>query len=379
MTVPSGRAGVTVGRRHSRGLRVLVVGGGVAGLEALLALRALAADAVDLLLLSPGDEFVYRPLEVLEPFYPHAMVRIPWARILDDRHVSHLADALHAVDLNEHVVSTTSGHKLGYDLLVLAPGARVRSALPGALTVGVPGAGRALRELISDLRAGTIRRVAFLVPASVTWTLPIYELVLLAAADALRAGVEPELLVVTAEAEPLEVFGSEASKMIRELLAEHSIGLCTRSAELGADTQVDRLVALPRLEGPRIAGLRADADGFLLVDGHGRVAGEDAVYAAGDATALPVKQGGIAAQQADAVAAHIAVRVGAQVELMPFEPVLRGMLLTGGAPQYLRRSLMTAAGTEISSDAPWWPRAKIVGRHLGPYLATHVEWAGPRP
>lgn len=358
-------------------MRVLVVGGGVAGLEALLALRALAADAVKLLLLSPGDEFVYRPLEVLEPFDPRAMVRIPWARILDDRRVSHLSDALGTVDSDQHVVTTTTGHGLPYDLLVLAPGAVVRPARPHALTVGAPGATRALTDLISELRTGPVRRVAFVVPADVTWSLPIYELALLVAGDARRAGAEPELLVVTAEKEPLEVFGPEAGETIRELLAEHSIELHAGTGELGAGSQAERVVAMPALEGPRIAGLRANEDGFLLVDEHGRVDGEDDVYAAGDATAFAVKQGGIAAQQADAVAAHIAARAGAQIEAAPFVPVLRGMLLTGGAPRYLRRSLMAAAEAEVNIDSPWWPRAKIVGRHLGPYLATHIEWAHP--
>lgn len=356
---------------------MLVVGGGVAGLEALLALRALAADAVKLLLLSPGDEFVYRPLEVLEPFDPRAMVRIPWARILDDRRVSHLSDALGTVDPDQHVATTATGHGLPYDVLVLAPGAVVRSARPDALTVGAPGATRALTHLISDLRTGSVRRVAFVVPPGVTWSLPIYGLALLIAADARRAGAAPELLVVTAEAEPLAVFGSEASETIRELLSEHSIALHAGSAELAADVRADRVVALPLLEGPGIPRLRTDGDGFLLVDEHGRVEGEDDVYAAGDATAFPVKQGGIAAQQADAAAAHIAARVGAQVEPTPFAPVLRGMLLTGGAPRYLRRSLIAAAEAEVNIESPWWPRAKIVGRHLGPYLATHIEWAHP--
>ena len=47
---------------------VLVAGGGVAGLEALLALRRLAGDRVELSLLSPRADFTYRPMAVAEPF-----------------------------------------------------------------------------------------------------------------------------------------------------------------------------------------------------------------------------------------------------------------------------------------------------------------------
>jgi sulfide:quinone oxidoreductase len=369
-------------------LRVLVVGGGVAGLEALIALRALAGEAVDLQLLSPGESFVYRPLEVLEPFDPDAMVRVPWARIVDDQRIAQLPDTMHEIELEAHRVITATGPALGYDLLVLTPGASVRPSLAGAITVGAPGATALLRQLIYKLRAGVIKRVAFVVPPGTTWTLPIYELALLTARFTRRAGVKPELVLVTAEAQPLEVFGTEASEMVSRLLAERSIRLDTsglverRSAghlwlELPRGVGVDRIVALPRLEGPRIAGLRADDDGFLLVDEHGRLRGEDDVYAAGDAIAFPVKQGGLAAQQADAAAAQIAARAGVEVEPRPFEPLLRAMLLTGEAPRFLRRALTAAASdSELSGESPWWPAAKIVGRHLGPYLAAHVEWAG---
>ena len=55
------------GARDSR-MRVLIAGGGVAALEAMLALRALAADRVSVVLVAPDREFVYRPLAVAEPF-----------------------------------------------------------------------------------------------------------------------------------------------------------------------------------------------------------------------------------------------------------------------------------------------------------------------
>jgi hypothetical protein len=68
----SGKAGRSVPRTEHLnsfgGVRVLIAGGGVAGLEALLALRALAGDLVDLELLAPEPAFWYRPLAVAEPF-----------------------------------------------------------------------------------------------------------------------------------------------------------------------------------------------------------------------------------------------------------------------------------------------------------------------
>lgn len=104
--------------------------------------------------------------------------------------------------------------------------------------------------------------------------------------------------------------------------------------------------------------------------------GEGDIYAAGDATSFPVKQGGLAAQQADAVAAHIARRAGADVAAEPFEPILRAMLLTGETPRYLRLALNAATSeAELTKDSLWWPPVKVVGRHLAPYLAQNASWA----
>jgi sulfide:quinone oxidoreductase len=104
------------------------------------------------------------------------------------------------------------------------------------------------------------------------------------------------------------------------------------------------------------------------------VHGVEDVYAAGDATAFPVKQGGIACEQADAAAEAIAARAGAPVEPAPFTPVLRGMLLTERWARFLRRETVGGAA-EAADHALWWPPAKIAGRYLGPFLAT----ARPEP
>jgi sulfide:quinone oxidoreductase len=124
-----------------------------------------------------------------------------------------------------------------------------------------------------------------------------------------------------------------------------------------------------------------DADGFIPTDEHGRVPGLDDVYAAGDATSFPVKQGGIAAQQADAAADAIAARAGAPVTAEPFRPVLRGQLLTGSLPRYLRARPGSQAPSIVSTEPLWWPPSKIVGHHLAPFLAARLglPQLPPRP
>jgi sulfide:quinone oxidoreductase len=137
---------------------------------------------------------------------------------------------------------------------------------------------------------------------------------------------------------------------------------------------VDRIVTLPRLVGPRLRGIPCGRDGFLSADAHGRLAGLDGVFAAGDATAFPIKQGGLAAQQADAVAEAIAASVGVAIDPQPFRPVLRGVLLTGRPAHYLRADISGSAGDHsiIAREALWWPPNKLCGRYLAPYLSSQI-------
>ena len=227
-----------------------------------------------------------------------------------------------------------------------------------------------------------------MVPAAGAWPLPVYELALMTARWVAERGLEGvHLRVITPEDRPLGLFGAAASDAVEGLLDEAHVALDTSCTVVsmepdglhvvprGAPLAAERVVTLPKLSGPSISGLPVDGQGFVRVDAHGLVAGEDDVYAAGDATTVPIKQGGIAAQQADAVAEAIAARAGAPVTPAPFRPVLRGMLLTGSTPRYLRAEVAGGRGEdwEVSRHALWWPPSKIAGRYLSPYLAEHHE------
>jgi sulfide:quinone oxidoreductase len=214
---------------------------------------------------------------------------------------------------------------LRYDALLVAVGAWPEPAIPGAVTFsGRRGVG-ALRQLLADLVARRIRSVAFAAPVGVTWTLPLYELALMTAERLRSARVDDaRLAVVTPEDDPLDVFGTRPAKRVRALLAERGIGVWTHAVPMhagsggleiagGTTIEADRVVALPRLGGPYIAGLPHDAAGFIPADYHGAVPGTRAVWAAGDATTLPVKQGALAAQQADAAADAIAAHFGVDI------------------------------------------------------------------
>jgi sulfide:quinone oxidoreductase len=153
---------------------------------------------------------------------------------------------------------------------------------------------------------------------------------------------------------------------------------------LAGDRRIDagRTIALPVPFGPAIEGLPADPEGFIPVDEHARVQGLVDVYAAGDVTTSPIKQGGLAAQQAVAAAETIAAHHGAGVNPQPYRPVLRGMLMTGGHRRWLRAPVGDTPGcSEAAMQALWWPPAKIATRYLAPYLMDRevAALAAPRP
>jgi sulfide:quinone oxidoreductase len=366
--------------------RVLVAGGGVAALEGALALQHVGEDRVSVTLVAPEPRFWYRPLAVVESFGVGRLHGLDLAELADECGALFVVDALASVDADAHVARTTSGAEFPYDALLVATGARPVAAIPGAITFRGPADVEAFSAVLAALQTGSLRRVVFAVPGGVAWPLPLYELALQTAAFLDERGVSGvELTLVTHEDSPLGVFGTAATTAVAELLERRGIALRAGAYALAFEGSAlalapsgriatDAVVALPRLTGVPIDGIPCDADGFIPTDPSGRVRGVDDVYAAGDAVAFPVKQGGIAAQQADAAAETIAAVAGASIEPEPFRPVLRGLLLTGGAPTFMRAELAGGSGdTSVAGgELLWWPPGKIVGRYLAPFLAERA-------
>lgn len=361
---------------------MVVGGGGVGALEAAFALRSLAGDQLELELIAPERWFRYRALAVGEPFGSAGGSRY------DLREVARFAGFRLSVDVVERVdpgaqrVGTRGGSEVLYDTLLLALGARPASSVPGALTFGghddVGSLAAAIRAVAGRERAV----VAFVGADTGGWTLPVYELALMTAhwASAHRAPLQ--VVVVTPEAQPLGAFGAQTSGQVAQVLERNGIALhveaTARQAKdgqlhlsSGAALAADLVVAMPTLMGPSLGGLPHDGRGFVPVDEFGRVRGVDDVYAVGDMTHRNIKQGGLTAQQADAAASHIAAHAGADVHPEPYRPVLRGLLLTGDDPIFLR----AAPDATDRTESLWWPAHKVVGQHLAAFLNRHRHLA----
>ncbi len=358
--------------------RVVVVGGGPAAVEALLALKGAPAR---LTLVSPDPELIVRAYEVLAPFQEGRDHRYPLTQIATDAGAELIRDALASVDTDERIITLRSGATESYDELVIAIGARMAAAVGGAVPFQGARDATRLKEMLIDSRAGHHRSVAFIVPGGHSWALPLYELALQTATWLRERQVfGVPLVVVSPERGPLAAFGAGVSGEVASLLESHGIRFVSGHAvrhEPGRlliagkhDVDVDLAIALPRLSGPAIHGLPQDEDGFLPVDRHGRVDGAEHVFGAGDVTNYPIKQGGLATQQADAIAAFLVAQLTAAPPPEQTVPVLQAVLYGGRETRYLRARLGEEVdATSEASSSPLWPESsKLVGRYLSKYL-----------
>jgi sulfide:quinone oxidoreductase len=365
---------------------VVIAGGGVAAIEGLLRVRRLAGDAVKITLLAPNEKFAFRALSVKEPFALGAAERHPIRHIARDAGAEWVEDTLAWVDPDGQIVHTGSGVELSYDALLVAVGARLAPAFEHATTFRDAEADALLSGLVEDIEGGYTKRVAFVAPSGPVWALPLYELALMTAERAKGMGMtDVEVMVATPDEAPLAVFGSSVSEAVAGLLEAAGITLHTgaaaevigpKSLRLGSrEVEADRIVALPSIAGPSIRGLPGTGgDGFIPVDAHCAVPGTGGrIFAAGDATDFPVKHGGLSAQQADTAAAAIAYLAGVEVDTEPFQPTIRGMLLTGGAPLYMSARLIGTGSfqSEVSDSPLWSSGAKVAAEELSDYLAEH--------
>jgi sulfide:quinone oxidoreductase len=361
--------------------RVVIAGAGVAGLECALALHATAGQRVETTLIDPAPYFALRAMVVAEPFGEGMTLRIPLDVAAADAGAAFVPHAVRDVDLNRRELETDDGELREYDALVLAIGSHAVEAFPSVpcLDPEEPGA---VDALVTDVRGGRARSVGVLVPDAPVWPVPAYELALLLA----RRGAE--VVLATAEEAPLGLFGPEASAALRAILEDAGVELlCGEPPRVATGVLVaggrrvhpERLISLPYLVPRPLNGI-ADVPRWLHVDGFCRLIGQADAYAAGDATAWPVKQGALAAQQGDTAALHVAYRVGAEPEPQPFEAVLRGRLLTGTAAKAWRRRPHGAGETGAQDHCLWWPPTKVAGKYLSHWLETRFpEGVTPPP
>ncbi|HWE59747.1 MAG TPA: FAD/NAD(P)-binding oxidoreductase [Solirubrobacteraceae bacterium] len=373
--------------------KVVIAGGGVAALEAALALHDLAGELVSTTIVAPKPEFVYRPLLVREPFTPAVTTSYSLAEIAERAGAELLVESFRWLDPRGRMLHTDHGRQLSYDAVLLAIGARTHPRFRDVLTLDDTRLHDQLADFVASIETGKLKSVAFVVPSLPIWSLPAYELALMTANRAHARGHDISVLLVTPEDSPLAALGINASAEVAELLGESGITTITSATcqirergridvyPLRSSILVDQIISLPELYAPSLPGVPTSAErGFVTVDSHGAVHGLSCVYAAGDITETPVKHAGLSADQADVAAQAIAALAGAPLEPRPLRPALHVMLLGAAKPLFIRSQMLGEHGVdlELSNDPPWQPAEKLHTEYLGPVLADlDAARAGP--
>ena len=327
---------------------VCVVGASTAGLEGLLAARERLGATAELRLIAPDQEFRYRPTSRDSLFRPARERSLAIATLVAETGATWSRDRADVIDEAERTVLTRDGDTIAFDYLLLAPGAHRRRALAQGFVWERGGDPGFLDQIISDVVAGRVHSVAVVVPRGARWPLPAYELALILAWTA--AGTSARITLLSAERQVLGALGQQATETVTleleaagvevitgvEVLdeqpapgtragrpdsADRGLGGCRRGltsrptdparVRLGrhSPAEFDRLISLPTVVGPFIAGVATDAAGFIEVDETLRVCGSERVWAAGGCVAAALEHSALAAQQADAAIAAIAALV----------------------------------------------------------------------
>ena len=325
--------------------RILVLGGGFAGLESLFYLKYMLNGRADLTLVTDRPYFLFKPNTIYIPFgEPPEKYEIDLIPPLQKQAIHLVQEKVRNLNPEGRSVETEEG-PLGYDYLVVATGAKMRpEEIPGltehAVMVWTPDDMLTLRDritrLIENARHGTRSRVLFLVPPNNRCSGPLYEMVCMLDTHLRRhsARVQVELTFATKEGAFIEAFGPRLNTVVSDEFATRGIaGHVTHVVkevapkvvrfENGAELPYDLLISFPPYAAASsFPSLPIDDRGFVKVDpGSRRVVGSDRVYTVGDAADFPIKQAFLALLQADAAADHIAAEVMGRKPTVDFEPM----------------------------------------------------------
>ena len=391
---------------------VCIVGAGTAGLEALLSAHEVLGASVDLRLVAPDREFRYRPMHRNALFRPAAERGIKVADLVAETGASWVRDRAEVVREPERCLLTRDGEIVEFDYLLLAPGERSKRPLAQGYLWERGGDPSFLDEIIGQIAGGRVASVAVTIPRGARWSMPAYELALVLAWSA--AGTHARITLITAEEQPLGALGSAASHAVAEELERAGVETITgielvdapeRGARpmtvadlilvpertedetnaltgkptdparvqisAGVEREFQRLISLPVMLGPCIAGVASDHAGFIVVDESLKVCGSDVVWAAGGCIAAALEHSALSAQQADAGVTAIAAACGhtaSRSEIGSGAVEITGILLTENRDQWLAENPI---GTpEPSTRCMWWPPGRAVGKALARRIAA---------
>ena len=162
---------------NDRRTEVFIAGGG--GDRGATGSPGLAGDLVHVTLASPAPEFIYKPLTVEEPFSPEPATRLDSNPRRGDRG-TFVQKGVRAIDADRRIAELDDGATLDFDAAIVCIGAQPRGAFAGAETLRTSGEPIDIDALLRRASEHEFGRMAFIVPPTGSWPLPVYELALMA-------------------------------------------------------------------------------------------------------------------------------------------------------------------------------------------------------
>lgn len=325
--------------------RIVVLGGGFGGLEAIFYLKHVLGDRGELTLVTDRPCFTFKPNTIYIPFGESPEnYQIDLARPIQKQSLRLVVTSVRNIDSSARAVETDEG-LISFDYLVVATGARMRpEEIPGlaehAVTIWTPEDMLVLRDrfarVIDRAKQAARSRVLFLVPPNNRCSGPLYEMVCMFETHLKRQGCreQVDLAFATKEDAFIEAFGPRLNTVVSEEFENRRIDGHTRYVakevepqrvrfENGAELPYDLLVSFPPYAAAcSFPALPSDERGFVSVDASTRrVSGQDRVFAVGDAGNFPIKQAFLALLQADAAGDHIAAELLGRKPQVDFEPI----------------------------------------------------------
>ena len=378
--------------------RVVVVGGGFAGLATALAL-AHKRSGVSVVLVEPQERFLFTPLlyELLSGELQTWQVAPRLDRLLAGRGVAWLQDRVTSVDRQRRCLTTGNGRELSFDRLVLACGGVLQS-------FGVAGV---TDHAVGFRTMADLRRLQYLVHRLQTRPQPLQRLAVVGAGP---SGVElacklADLLAGKALIELVEqgdaiLVGSREFNRQQALAAlqqrDVQLRCQSRVQRVGADhltllvqgqtetlpcTGVIWTAGLAVAPPPLLPSVLVGPQGRIICQANLRLAGEEAIFAAGDVAAVPDKRqqplpatAQVAMQQAPVLARNILASLHGE-PLQDFQwNDLGEMLSLGRGQAAITAKGLTMAGPTAAKLREATYLARMPG--AGHRLAAAVGWFG---
>ena len=313
--------------------KVVVLGGGFAGLETIFYLRHKLRDRVDLTLISDSRYFTFKPNTIYIPFGddPNKFM-VDLTQPTNRKNIEFVVAQVKDLDFNTKKVITNSV-EISYDYIVIATGAAMRAEeIPGlsdyALSPWTIEDMLRLRHHLQTLRDnaknGRVQKLLFLVPPNNKCSGPLYELVLMIETWLSREDARDRVEITwsTFEESYIQAFGPRLNTVISDEFYSRNIMGHKGYIVTGIEPRFvyyqnqqrhkyDLLISFPPyVAKQQFEGLPSDERGFIHVDSDSRrVKDYDSVFAVGDAADFPIKQAFLALLQGDAAAEHIAAEI----------------------------------------------------------------------